>query len=148
MIHDFNGPIASTPAARQRLNLGPLEADVMEIVWTFGASNVRDVVSRMPRKLAYTTVMTTLDRLYKKGLLQRQMTDRAFVYSPTATQEDWDRRRANQMMAGFLAGPEESRQLLLSCLVDAVGWHDAHLLDELELKIRRKRKELASKKRK
>ena len=43
----------------------------------------------------------------------------------------------------FLAGPEPSRDLLLSSLVDAVGEHDADLLDELEEKIRNKRRELA-----
>jgi hypothetical protein len=48
------------------------------------------------------------------------------------------------MMAGFLTGPEESRLLLLSCLVDAVGTHDALLLDELEKKIQRKREELSA----
>jgi predicted transcriptional regulator len=117
----------------------------MEAMWQFGASNVRDVVGRLERKLAYTTVMTTLDRLFKKGLLKREMTDRAFVYLPKVTREDWDRRRAGEMMAGFLTGPEESRQLLLSCLVDAVGTHDAMLLDELEKKIQRKREELSAK---
>jgi predicted transcriptional regulator len=130
-------------ASAQRLHLGPLEIDVMEMVWTFGASNVREVVSRLERKLAYTTIMTTLDRLYKKGLLERELTDRAFVYRAKLSREEWDRRRAGEMMAGFLAGPEESRHVLLSCLVDAVGMHDAMLLDELEKKIQRKREELA-----
>ena len=129
----------------QRLHLGPLEIDVMESMWSFGAGSVRDVVGRLERKLAYTTVMTTLDRLFKKGLLNREMTDRAFVYSPKVTRDDWDRRRAGEMMAGFLAGPEASRELLLSCLVDAVGTHDAMLLDELEKKIQRKRQELSGK---
>jgi predicted transcriptional regulator len=115
----------------------------MEAVWQFGAGSVRDVAGRLERKLAYTTVMTTLDRLFKKGLLEREMTDRAFVYAPKVTRDDWDRRRAGEMMAGFLAGPEESRQLLLSCLVDAVGKHDAMLLDELERKIQRKREQLS-----
>lgn len=127
----------------QWLHLGPLEIDVMEMVWVFGASNVRDVVRRLERKLAYTTIMTTLDRLYKKGLLERELTDRAFVYRAKLSREEWDRRRAGEMMAGFLAGPEESRHVLLSCLVDAVGTHDALLLDELEKKIQRKREELA-----
>ena len=127
----------------QRLQLGPLEVDVMEAVLQFGAGNVRDVAGRLERKLAYTTVMTTLDRLFKKGFLEREMTDRAFVYGPKVTREDWDRRRAGEMMAGFLAGPEESRQVLLSCLVDAVGKHDAMLLDELEKKIQRKREQLS-----
>ena len=129
------------------LHLGPLELDVMEVMWNFGVSNSRDVMERMERKLAYTTVMTTLDRLYKKGLLDREMTDRTFVYSSRLSREEWDRRRAGEMMAGFLAGPEESRHLLLSCLVDAVGTHDAILLDELEKKIQRKREELAEKNR-
>jgi len=130
------------------LMLGPLELEVMDVVWNFGASNVRDVVGQMQRELAYTTVMTTLDRLYKKGLLGREMTERAFVYAPKLTREEWNRRRAGEMMAGFLSGPEESRHLLLSCLVDAVGSHDLQLLDELENKIQRKREELANSKQK
>jgi len=129
------------------MHLGPLELDVMEVMWNFGASNSRDVMERMERKLAYTTVMTTLDRLYKKGLLDREMTDRAFMYRFRLSREEWDRRRAGEMMAGFLTGPKESRHLLLSCLVDAVGTHDAVLLDELEKKIQRKREELAEKNR-
>jgi predicted transcriptional regulator len=132
-------------ASSQRVHLGPLEIDVMEAMWSLGASNVRDVARRLERKLAYTTVMTTLDRLFKKGLLEREMTDRAFVYSPRVTREDWNRQRAGEMMAGILAGPEGSREMLLSCLVDAVGTHDAMLLDELEKKIQLKREELAGK---
>ena len=62
--------------------LGPLEVTVMEILWARGESNVRDVVDRLDRPLAYTTVMTTLDRLFKKGLLARRKSDRAFIYSP------------------------------------------------------------------
>src|SRR5438128_8928980 len=49
--------------------LGPLEITVMEILWQRGESNVRDVAEKLDRPLAYTTVMTTLDRLFKKGLL-------------------------------------------------------------------------------
>lgn len=143
MDHIFMQDTVNDHASTQRLHLGPLEIDVMEMVWVFGASNVRDVVSRLERKLAYTTIMTTLDRLYKKGLLERELTDRAFVYRAKLSREEWDRRRAGEMMAGFLAGPEESRHVLLSCLVDAVGTHDALLLDELEKKIQRKREELA-----
>lgn len=131
--------------SEQQLHMGPLEVDVMEVIWKLGTCNVRDVVDRLERKLAYTTVMTTLDRLFKKGLLGRKMTDRAFAYSANFSREDWERRRAGEMMAGFLAGPEESHHVLLSCLVDAVGTHDAMLLDELEKKIQRKRQELAEK---
>ena len=68
MEHIDKGLIAYDRTSPQRLQLGPLEVEVMEVVWTMGACNVRDVVERLDRKLAYTTVMTTLDRLYKKSL--------------------------------------------------------------------------------
>ena len=143
MNHALRQPWGDERPSSARVFLGPLEEDVMDVVWRLGAGNVRDVVRHMERNLAYTTIMTTLDRLYKKGLLDRELTDRAFVYSAKVTREEWDRRRAGEMMAGCLQGPEESQHLLLSCLVDAVGTHDAMLLDELERKIRNKREELA-----
>jgi predicted transcriptional regulator len=129
--------------ARVGVSLGPLERDVMEVMWKMGEANVRDVVQKIERDLAYTTVMTTLDRLYKKGVLDRVTSERAFVYSPRFSRQDWDRQRAGEMMSGFLAGSLESRETILSCLVDAVGSHDASLLDELELKIQRKREALS-----
>lgn len=122
--------------------LGRLELELMEILWSRGESNVRDVVQHLERPLAYTTVMTTLDRLYKKGLLERRMPDRAFIYSARFTHAEWERLRAENIVAGFLGGPHPSRELLLSSFLEAVGEHDAVLLDELEKKIRSKRKEL------
>ena len=122
--------------------LGRLELGVMEILWSRGESSVRDVVQKLNRPLAYTTVMTTLDRLYKKGLLERRKSDRAFLYLPRFSRPDWERKRAGDLVAGFLAGPQRSRDLLISCLVDAVGQHDEALLDELERKIRTRRREL------
>jgi len=74
--------------------------------------------------------------------LDRQKSERAFLYSAHLSSQEWERRRAGDLVAGFLAGPQPSRELLLSSLVDAVGQHDALLLDELEEKIRRKRREL------
>jgi predicted transcriptional regulator len=122
--------------------LGPLEVTVMEIVWRRGESNVHDVVAQLERPLAYTTVMTTLDRLYKKGLLDRRKQERAFQYVPRLSRTEWEHKRAGDFVAGFLARPQPSRELLISCLVEAVGRHDEALLDELEKKIRNKRREL------
>jgi predicted transcriptional regulator len=122
--------------------LGHLEITVMEIVWSCGESNVHDVSERLNRPLAYTTVMTTLDRLYKKGLLDRRKADRAFYYSPRFSRTEWEQKRAGELLAGFLSGPRPSGELLISCLVDAVGQYDEALLDELERKIRSKRKQL------
>lgn len=113
----------------------------MDIVWSRGESNVRDVAEKLGRPLAYTTVMTTLDRLFKKGLLDRRKLERAFIYSPHLSRRDWERQRAGELVAGFLAGPKQSGELLISCFLDEVG-RDASLLDELERKIKLKRKEL------
>jgi predicted transcriptional regulator len=125
-------------------SLGPLEIAVMEILWERGESNVHDVVEKLGRPLAYTTVMTTLDRLYKKGLLSRHKSERAFLYSTRQTRLEWEHKRAGEFVAGFLNGPEAAGELLISCLVEAVGQKDAALLDELERKIRMKRKELST----
>ncbi|MGB9463607.1 MAG: BlaI/MecI/CopY family transcriptional regulator, partial [Candidatus Acidiferrum sp.] len=122
--------------------LGTLEFELMEILWSHGESSVRDVVPKLSRPLAYTTVMTTLDRLFKKGLLDRHKSERAFVYLPHLSRQEWERTRAENLVAGFLSGPHPSRELLLSCLLDAVGEHDVRLLDDLEKKIRTRRKVL------
>ena len=114
----------------------------MEILWEQGASNVHAVVQKLDRRLAYTTVMTTLDRLFKKKLLNRYKLRRSFVYLPKLSRLEWEQKRAGEIVAGFLAGPASSRELLLSCFLDVVGEHDAALLDELEKRVRMKRKEL------
>jgi predicted transcriptional regulator len=133
-MHFFKRPAPPAP-------LGHLESGVMEIMWSCGENTVRDVAEKLGRPLAYTTVMTTLDRLFKKGLLNRHKSERAFLYSPRLSRRDWERQRAGELVAGFLSGPKPSGELLISCLVDKVG-HDAELLDELERKIKLKRKEL------
>jgi predicted transcriptional regulator len=126
--------------------MGPLEITVMEILWAGGESSVHDVVARLPRALAYTTVMTTLDRLYKKGLLDRRKEERAFLYAARLSRAEWERKRAGDFLAAFLRGPKPAGDLLISCLVDAVGEQDAALLDELERRIRQKRRELGREK--
>src|ERR1700730_18249161 len=123
-------------------NFGHLEGTVMEILWAQGESSVHDVIERLRRPLAYTTVMTTLDRLFKKGFLDRRKPERAFLYAPRLSQPDWERKRADEWVAGFLAASRPSGELLISSLVEAVGQHDEALLDELEKKIRAKRKAL------
>ncbi len=123
-------------------SLGPLEVAIMELLWIAGEASVREVTDRLERRLAYTTVMTTLDRLFKKGILDRRKSERAFLYQPKLSRTSWETRRAGAALAGILArGP--SRELLASYLVDAVGEHDPKLLEELEAKIRLRREQLS-----
>jgi predicted transcriptional regulator len=122
--------------------MGRLESTIMDILWAGGECNVHDVVGRIDRPLAYTTVMNTLDRLYKKGMLDRRKVERAFYYSPRWTKPEWERKRAGEFLNSFLSAPDPSRDLLFSCLVDVVSEQDVALLDDLERKIRKKRREL------
>ncbi len=139
---DRIAPAASTRGGA----LGPLETAVMEILWVHGDASVRDVAAKIARPLAYTTVMTTLDRLYKKGLLSRRKSERAFFYSPRWSRREWVEKQAGDFVAGVLADSHAPGELLISCLVDAVGRQDSALLDDLERKIRSKRKELEGQK--
>lgn len=118
--------------------LGALESEVMEAVWLLDDEvRVRDVHARLHR-LAYTTVMTTMDRLYKKGLLERRKDGRAFVYSARATR----RQLAFDAGAGLLRGLVDSEgEPALSFLVDAVTDGDRALLDRLERLVREKKRQ-------
>lgn len=126
--------------------LGHLELSILEILWQRGESAVRDIVEMLnkgddpPR--AYTTAMTTLDRLYKKGILGRNKVDRAFVYSPLLSKKEFERRRAQSLISGLLQDSSVSNGLLISCLVDAVDRHEPGMLDELEEQIKKRRQEL------
>ena len=72
----------------------------------------------------------------------RRKCERAFLYAPRWTRDEWDRKRAGDFVASFLASHEASGDLLISSLVDAVEQHDTALLDQLEKKIRSKRREV------
>jgi len=143
MIRFFKSRLAAAPNASRQFSLGSLELEVMQILWAGGESSVRDVFASMKRPLAYTTVMTTLERLHKKCLLDRRKLGRAFFYTPRLTLYEWEHRRAGSLVADLLSGSGRSRELLVSCLVDAVGQQDDRLLEDLERKIRSKRRELS-----
>ena len=64
--------------------LGHLEAEVLETLWRHGECSVRDVQERLGRRLAYTTVMTTLDRLYQEGTLGAIEVESQFSLRPDA----------------------------------------------------------------
>jgi predicted transcriptional regulator len=115
---------------------------VVEIVWKRRAPvSVRDVQPDL-RGLAYTTVMTTLDRLYKKGLLHRHKEGRAFLYSTRVTPRELQQTLAQRLVGWLLGATPESARPLLSGLVDTLGEADGALLEELERMIRERREQL------
>lgn len=129
--------------------LGPLEQDVMELVWRRCESGqevcVRDIHAAFNGHLAYTTLMTTLDRLHKKGLLNRRKEGRAFFYSPCFSPGEFERGVARDLINALLGRDSDSAEPLLACIVDAVSERDRELLDELDRLIQEKRRELRRK---
>jgi predicted transcriptional regulator len=121
-------------------SLGDLERDVLAIVWQHGEISVRDACERLGTTVAYTTVMTTMDRLFKKRLLGRRKIGRAFVYHAAATRRELEGAVANELMQSLLGADGSEALPVLSSLVDAVSEHDRALLDELERLIREKRR--------
>lgn len=124
--------------------LGPLEQQLLTALWMRRSATVREILDAGGINLAYTTVMTTLDRLYKKQLLNRIVEGRAFRYSPRYTQEELEKAAVGETVRQLL-GSGETAALPLSYLVEAVSQHDARLLDDLQRLLDEKRSELQSK---
>lgn len=82
--------------------LGELESVVMDVLWRAdGPRSVREVLTELTadRRLAYTTVMTVLDNLHRKGWVSRQRNGRAYLYRPTATREEAAARVLRELLA-------------------------------------------------
>jgi len=124
-------------------NLGPLETELLRALWKRGNATVRELLAE-GQAGAYTTVMTTLDRLHKKGLLERAPDGRAYRYSPRFSEGEYNRMLFTVAIQRLL-GSSAPLATPLSFLVDAVTEHDAALLPELERAVERKRRELREK---
>jgi len=130
------------PSELASLALGRLERQVLEEIWRRGETSVRDIFVSYHEQVAYTTVMTTLDRLYKKRLLSRRKDRRAFIYSALVTREEFEQGIAEDVIDGLLGRGASRVEPVLACIVDAVSEHDRELLDELDRLIKEKRAEL------
>ncbi len=120
--------------------LGPLEQDVMDVVWSLKDATVRDVHEELvkDRKIAYTTVMTTMARLASKGLLQRDTTGLAHRYRPTVSQDTYLRGALSRVLGWALDRYPEPAASYLMEVVDSTDDLD---LDELRAAVDRRRAE-------
>ena len=115
---------------------------MLDTLWARGSATVRELVDAGCEDLAYTTVMTTLDRLFKKGVLTRSEEGRAFRYAARFSREEFRQEAAGHAFRQLLdASPSSS--LPLSYLVEILGERDAQLLDDLRKLVERKRRELS-----
>jgi predicted transcriptional regulator len=88
--------------------LGPLEQRMLSLIWKCGSGTVRKIEKAERYRLVHTTVMTTLDRLFKKGLLGRSQEGPAFRYKPIVSQEDFLRPRAVHAWQSLLDAAPDS----------------------------------------
>lgn len=118
--------------------LGPLEQDVMDVVWKLGDATVRDVhdVLSDQRKIAYTTVMTTMTRLASKGLLARDTAGLAHRYSPAVSRDHYARSTVGEVLSWLF---ERYPEPAASYLAEVVGDTDDVTLDDLRAAVERRR---------
>ena len=116
--------------------LHELESEVMEEVWRQGSATVRDVLEalndRSEKQRAYTTVMTILARLERKGVLERQKHGKGFVYTPRATRDQYLQGRAQAQVEALV---QEFGEVALV--------HFARQVDKLDASHREKLRSLA-----
>jgi len=118
--------------------LGELESKVMQEVWSTPKCTAKEILDRLreQRKIAHTTLLTILYRLYKKGLLIRSRQGKAFLYSPVMSQKQFSEMVTKDVLEALLK--EDSRPIL-STFVDLVST-DQELLEELEELVKRKQR--------
>lgn len=110
-------------------SLGKLEKLVMEALWDRGDGTVREVRAQPElKKRAYTTVMTTLDRLHGKGFLNRQRDGNAYRYRPVLTREAFWQHEAEDLIKKMVRAGGESA---LTAFVDAAATENRENLDQL-----------------
>jgi predicted transcriptional regulator len=118
---------------------GALELRVMEALWRRGVPvSVRELVGEF-EGTAYTTLMTTLDRLHRKGVLDREKSGRAFLYQVKYTREELESGMAARVLESLL--DRSGAEPVLSYFIEEVSRRDARLLDELERLVQEKRRE-------
>jgi len=127
------------------LALGKLERQVLDEAWQRGEVSVRDIYLVFGEKIAYTTLMTTLDRLYKKQLLDRRKDGRAFLYAPSVSREEFEHGIKEDVIDGLLGRNAEGIAPVLACIVDTLSRRDRESLDELDRLVREKKRELRRK---
>jgi predicted transcriptional regulator len=96
--------------------LTPLELDIMKAVWRQPSITVREVREeiRPARNLAYTTVMTIMDRLYRKGCLKRVLKSRAHYYEPAIDYTDVRDEALDSLIRNFFGSKEKLQEFLRS----------------------------------
>lgn len=115
----------------------------MDVVWSkqltsFVVGDVLAVLEKQ-REIAYTTVMTTVTRLYEKGILERERDGKRYLYSPKLTRAEFMESTAREVLDEVVGGHQA-----IALLAEKVSEASADELDDLETLIQKRREELES----
>ena len=116
-IAPMNTTTGKTPSPRRSvLDLAPLELDCMNTLWPMGEGTVREIRDGLAarRARAYTTIMTIMDRLARKGVVERRKVGRAYIYRPNLTAEEARAQALGQVVENFFGGSKEALVAQLS----------------------------------
>lgn len=115
---------------RVSTGLGPLESRIMELLWSQAEATVGSVAEGLavPKRPAYTTVMTVMGRLTAKGLLRRRLDGRAYVYRPAMTKAEF---LADRSRAGVQALVRDFGEVALAHFVEEIEGADPKKLEQL-----------------
>ncbi len=119
---------------------GTLETRVLDALWKqFSPQSVRDLHPQFPG-VAYTTLMTTLDRLHRKGVLDREKSGRAYVYRTRQTREGLLSGLAGEALEAVFGARATELKPILSFFVETVSREDHESLAALEKLVVERRK--------
>lgn len=113
----------------------------MERMWHRGEISVRELYVEFASRLAYTTVMTTMDRLYKKGLLKRRKVGKAYIYVPALTEQEYQEQVTHHLL-GMVLSEDKKSGAVLSHFVDVVSDTDEQMLERLDQLVKAKKRAL------
>jgi BlaI family transcriptional regulator, penicillinase repressor len=100
---------------KENQTLTPLELEIMQVLWESGASTVAEVQPRLRAELAYTTVQTMLNVLWRKNKVKRVQEGRAFRYEPVVSRERATGNALHDLVSRMFGGSSEA---LLMAMVD------------------------------
>jgi predicted transcriptional regulator len=126
----------------KQMSLGPLETEILHIIWQLGSVTVKDVHDRIlsdpNRELAYTSVTTVLRRLTEKGWLACDKEGRAFYWRPLVTKEQAQAIDAHEKLHRFLA---VSNPDVVAAFVDSLDYASCQQLEAIAQRIQAARRQ-------
>ena len=119
---------------------GPLEAKIMDILWNHDEMTIKEVqhILEKDKTKNFNTVMTVMNRLVEKGILQKRTEGRSSLYKPVQSRDEFLNVQSKEMTTELM---DEFGNVVVSHMLDALEDVDDELVDKLEMKIKELKKE-------